>query len=274
MTAGDSGVQDEPRDIDDLIQDPEDPRFWTMPADNEEAWQRYGRLVLKVSWMQKKYVETVYREVYRADDLLGSVWLTFRHCLDLFDPSLGFRFSTYFFNARSREVRAFVRSDSMRASLRIRTSVERYSCELNADSHEQDFAMYRIPELDESWTEAIIDLFEDTEALWVSLLRELMPREKEIVSHYYKDGWTLGMIAEKFNITRERVRQVRDKGLLRMRRKIEKLTEVASLFGEGWDGTRTSKRRKLIVNSDPSKPRPGRLRTGPRKPSMPRKSSD
>ncbi|HEC16005.1 MAG TPA: sigma-70 family RNA polymerase sigma factor [Sedimenticola sp.] len=58
-----------------------------------------------------------------------------------------------------------------------------------------------------------------------SLLDNLSPREKEVLSLRFGLGlsgeWTLEMVGEKFGVTRERIRQIQEKALNRLRFKVD-----------------------------------------------------
>ena len=62
-------------------------------------------------------------------------------------------------------------------------------------------------------------------------LKSLLPRERRVIAAYYFEGKTLEQIGRNESVTRERIRQIRDKALRRLEERVgEFKTPRASNF--------------------------------------------
>lgn len=210
----------------------------TRPC-NEWLFEQNKGLLWMKAHMMRKWVLGKYNVHYQAEDLLGLAWMNLVDALNWFDLSRGVQFTSYFLvRPGTRQLVRFVRDDSMSLSLRIRTSSQRKSCEYNADTHEQEYMLYRVPELDESWTAAILDLFDgDKDRLWRLLLDACRDGDRDFVRLYYADQLPVTEIAVRKKVSKQRVFQRLKRAKEDMRSKLMKLTEVAEVFGT-WDGLR------------------------------------
>lgn len=79
-------------------------------------------------------------------------------------------------------------------------------------------------------------------------LDTLTPREKDAILYYYRDGMTLEQAARKFNITRERLRQIVAKGCRKLRHQSRRwLIEYGA---EGWKAQSTYAKRKAEIDRE------------------------
>jgi len=211
---------------------------WMFAQHNGLLWMR--------AHMMRKWVKARHNVHYPAEDLVGLAWMNLDDALRWFDMSRGVQFSTYYCSrAETRDLARFIRDDAMWMSLRIRTSSQKKSCEYNADTHEQDYMLYRVPELDESWTAAILELFDnDKDRLWRLLLDACKEDDRDFVRLYYAEQRTVTEIAERKRVSKQRVHQRLKRAKEKMRAKLMKLTEVAEVFGT-WDGLRKLGRGEL-----------------------------
>ncbi len=213
---------------------------------NNVLWDMHKGLIMKRAAKEAALMNHILHTRFRSEEFFGHAWMTFINCLNHFDPSMGFQFSTYYIGSgHSFELKCFVRSDAMRFSLKLRKRRERIICELNADTHEQDYHLYRVPELDDSWTQAILDLFDnDIERVWSALMEPLETRCRDFMRMHFRDGWGMREIGEQYGISHERVRQIIMRGRERMRKKLARLTDAAIFFGT-WDAGRRRMSHKM-----------------------------
>lgn len=79
-------------------------------------------------------------------------------------------------------------------------------------------------------------------------LDTLTPREKDAILYCYRDGMTLEQAGRKFNITRERLRQIVAKGCRKLRHQSRRwLIEYGA---EGWKAQSTYAKRKAEIDRE------------------------
>lgn len=89
-------------------------------------------------------------------------------------------------------------------------------------------------------------LADDQVAGIYAALDTLTPREKDAILVYYRDGMTLEQAARKFNITRERVRQVIAKGCRKLCHQDRRL--LFEYGAEGWKAHSAYTRRREEID--------------------------
>lgn len=194
---------------------------------NEVQWE----LASKFLWSCAYRAARVFRYADNKE-LIGTVWLHFRTCLDYWSPTGGGSFATYLIWGLFTKCRTFVGQDSMRNGLYFRTKDERESCEWNQALHEETyFYLYRVPEKDEEWVAAVMELFDyDGNRLFEFLTRPLQPRQKELVILRFRDGWKHREIGERMGFSKQRAEQIERAALQAMRETVTKLDAILELF--------------------------------------------
>ncbi len=144
------------------------------------------------------------------DDYLSDCQFSLLKCVKGFDVGMGWKFSTYCWNAMKRQI--------WRTSKLI---------------NNKNWLEYRPITLDgKTFLEGMVEHSvsspknDDTEELKVILeenLADLTPREKEILHYRFNDGKTLKEVGDMLGKTRERIRQIQDEALVKLRWYYKKL---------------------------------------------------
>ena len=121
-----------------------------------------------------------------------------------FDPSLGFKFSTYVCNSINREIRK-------EAAKRLGATLPKCIGIMNDGSSDLPNFVEHEPAKDESIEES-----DDSDTVRM-LMKSLRPLDKFIIECYYYKGLKHRQIAELLNVQRQYIHQLLHKALKRMR---------------------------------------------------------
>lgn len=197
----------------------------------DKYWLEHKNLVW---WMSKKLSERIHG--FGPRDFVGSLTLWFNHVIYSYDPDKG-KFSTYFLrHCYSYVFKNWVRRESqswdnfVKDYHKSELRKEMLESQQNYATHEIDFHLYRVPEQDESDMQAVIECFDTVEDCWEFMTRYLDKRDKEIVSLYFRDDLTLQQIGDKFQISKERVRQLLERIKKHIRQRLFQIEALADLF--------------------------------------------
>lgn len=146
----------------------------------------------------------------RSEDVLGTVYITLRKCLDGFDPSRDAGFEAYFFRAAvSEALSKFVSRDSQRNANRFRPKVKgRHPCEpFDIRAHETA----TVPDTPQ------VERVECLMRFWDLVVGAVSEREVEVLKALYQEGVTLAEVGKRFGVSRQWVFQVEEKAIRKLK---------------------------------------------------------
>lgn len=129
------------------------------------------------------------------DDVAGAVRLGFVRAASMFDPSLGWKFSTYAWSSGWREGMKFLHAEAARG-MHVPESHPRWHAPPTLCVYEEAVADGRGP-----------DRRDPDAEFWAEVCRPLTPRERAVVLGVYRDGKTQVDVAGELGITRSRCQQ-------------------------------------------------------------------
>jgi RNA polymerase sigma factor (sigma-70 family) len=207
---------------------PETPQYLIKHESFDEYWAKHKALMY---WEAKRIARR-----FNADhrEFIGSLILHFNSILYSFDPQKG-KLSSYFCRTAYKYLEAnFLRRES--ESWDVHYFAAHTRVEEKRDAHcvyaslERMNYLYHIPEREESWVNEIIDSFDTLDKCWRFLTRGVKPRDLFVLEKYYRDGWTLDHIGGTLQVTKERVRQIRERALRAIRDRLSVVESFAQLF--------------------------------------------
>jgi len=146
-----------------------------------------------------------YRQTRHYEDLVAESYLLICRAIDFFDWRRGFKFSTYATWSISRTVGGAA-GDLMRYDSQIKSA--------SAASEEyRDRSVEVVAPTSES---QIVSEHRTIQGIVSRLLDLCNPREKEILRLRFMKEQTLECIAQKYGVTRERIRQIEKRALIRI----------------------------------------------------------
>jgi len=151
------------------------------------------RLAMSMAKKQKEYL--INPNIDLLAEIVSDGYMGLVRAVDYFDYRLGNKFSTY---------ATWAILDTMKTSRNAR--LKHATCSTNLDEE-----LYEVPEKPDDSDEHIP---------LAELLDEIPPRQREIIINYYGIGThhqNLKEIGEKMNLSKERIRQLRDGGLDKLR---------------------------------------------------------
>jgi RNA polymerase sigma factor (sigma-70 family) len=196
----------------------------------EAYCQQYERLLWR--WAHK----LARKARIRSEEVIGYLYLRMNRFLYAYKEELGYKFSTYFL---SHVVPDFFRdvmqyeSESWAIWYKMRgpgndeedtPTIQYYN------SYEADGLFFKCPPPDDDWADEILKLFDTREDLWDFLMRGIDRRVREILEMRYKLDMTLAAIGRQWGLSRERVRQLEVRGLMRIKDRLVPLEKWAALF--------------------------------------------
>lgn len=140
------------------------------------------------------------------DDVAGWVRVGFVRAATMYDPSRGWRFGTYAWQAGFREGMKFIHSEAARG-MHVPESHRRWHAPAPLCVYEESVADRR----DDDAAEA------DGRDFWSAVTRRLTDRERVVVLGLYRDGRMQTEVAAELGVCKERVRQILRGALDRLR---------------------------------------------------------
>jgi len=158
------------------------------------------RLVMNIAKRQKEFWNGGGIDVLSEIVAEGNIGLI--RAVDYFDFRKGFKFSTY---ATWAVIDTIIKARETRQKQEVtQTGYDEYLFEQVIDDREP----LRVEQ-------------DDRSALVSQVLKKINLRQQKVLKEYFERGRTLQAIAEELRISKERVRQLRDKGLLAIKEKLE-----------------------------------------------------
>lgn len=214
---------------------PETPRH----PDFDAAWEGHHKLVW---FMARKCAEVLGHG--RAADYAGTLTILLNKSLWRHDPSRGAKLSTYFaafcFKYAAYD---FVRQESEAMHLKINarqagnrdddrwTKVEYPFHRRGAGRVEY----YANPAPERNDFTGLIACFRTPEEFREFLLRDLITKEREVMTLRHVEGLTLKQVGERLGFSMERARQYHERAVLKLRKRLRNVEAFAELFGDGQD---------------------------------------
>lgn len=198
----------------------------------KETWEKWGHLTW---WLAHRFAKVFGCSVR---EIIGTCFIRMNHCLHTWDESKG-SFSTYYMRHSFSYIQVrFFRHESEYREInwleRNSTEQDRKVTNENFAFHENEFYLYRIPDRDETWSDRLIQCFENMEECKKFLFKELDQRSRDIIEMRFQMGLSGSEVGDCYNISRERVRQIEDKAMQKIRKRVKQLEDFADLFT--WDG--------------------------------------
>ena len=196
--------------------------------DFDTCWEANKGLVW---WVCTRVAKTFGGE---AADYLGTYALRLNRCLYGFDPTKG-KLTTYFMQRIYEDVlRNFLRYESETRALwwakEHSTQEALKQLEVEYTFHEAGNMLYRVPEEDAEDMQHILDSFDTIAECWEFFCRGLDGKRRFVVECYYREGLTLEEIGDRLKISKERVRQLRNSALDRIRDRLKLVQRFTDLF--------------------------------------------
>ncbi len=199
----------------------------------DEYWQQYHKLIYwwaaKLSKISKQGGGYLYR---RPSHFWSMLIVRLNECLKSYDPAKS-AFTSFFGYNIYGWVDDYEKYDSQhqynywwnRGSKHVKKIGE-----VTYNLHEVDFYLYRIPDLDEDWTDEILDLFDTAQDCWNFLTKGLGNRDRLILEKRFKDGTTLTQIGQDLGVCKQRIEQIIDRVKRQIKNQLKKIEKFAELF--------------------------------------------
>lgn len=107
---------------------------------------------------------------------------------------------------------------------------DKHQTDVNYNYHEIAFYLYRVPEEDVTWTQEILDYFENGQEAWDFFTGDLREREKTILMRMFIHKNTQEEIAFDEKISKQRVNQIKFQALENIRIKIRETENLRDYF--------------------------------------------
>lgn len=188
-------------------------------------------------WMFAHKAARVFK-VGEAGDYVGQLVVRLNEVLHWYDPSRC-KFTTYYYNSRpiSYLWRAVLAKDFERwkySYYRHHGGERAIEFDSLRDGFTEqkvyDFHLYRTPDVDETWCDQIIGMYESTDRLWQSLTEGVTAAQRRRLLKYYKDGLTLDQISGDEGVSKQAVHADMKAAMKKIRAKLEKIEAVRSVF--------------------------------------------
>lgn len=181
----------------------------------------------KFLWYQAKLLEKKFGG--SMEEYIGFLYLRLEAYLPRFDPdrsSLPHYLCKYLFHDFKRYYRRY-ESEGW-ANWYIRTTSDRDIPHILYNSYQANRRYYHVP--DSEWDTDVLGAFDSAKELWDFIAGGLFPRELEIIIRRFKFSHKLQEIGDDLGISKERVRQIEERGLKRIRDKLKAFAEFNKLF--------------------------------------------
>lgn len=196
--------------------------------DFDQYWQEHKNFVW---WMAKRCSKTFGGD--RAD-YLGTLTIHFNRCLHTYDKDRSKWVSYFGRNCYRTVINQFLKYESEYWSVNnyAKTTSKEDKKETHAiyGSFEADNYLYRVPDKDDYWTSTILDCFDTHEDAWRFMTRGLKERDVYIMERLYKHDETLGLVADRLQVTKQRVQQIESRALKHIRNRLSVVDAFACLF--------------------------------------------
>ncbi len=193
----------------------------------DEFWEKHNRLIW---WCAKRSARAYGGE---AEDYIGFLTLRMNKAVSTYTGEQG-EFTTYFCTHLFGDVmRHVMRHESEAWALlvarRLTKYPERLAEEVSYDSDKHSL-FYHIPEHDTLFDELTKCFDSSTTSLWQYLCKGLDERSANMIYFRYKHDYTLEMLGRDYGLTKERIRQLLDRSLEKIKKRIGTLEDWVKLF--------------------------------------------
>lgn len=172
----------------------------------------------------------------KPGELLGSVFLKLNQSLYSYDESRSRLGYFLMYRMRSYLERNFIRYESENRAIyavaRGASDEDIRTLQRNYAFHEMSYQLYRMPEEDDDWAQEIISNFDSPAQCFNFLTSDLDRRTKEIIRGRF-NGKTLREMAGEHGVTKQRIDQIFQKGMEKLRDKFGRLQAWVHLFDKG-----------------------------------------
>lgn len=194
----------------------------------DQFWEEHKALVF---WASQRVAITFGG---KPNDYWATYVEKFNRCLYYFDEEKG-KFSTYFLKGMYETVvRDFFRYESERKAIwfaaRNSTNESLKQAHLEYNTHEINNVLYRVPEDDKDHIIDVIGCFETVQECWNFFTKGLVKRQKYILEQRIREGLTYEKISEILKISKQRVCQIYNQAIDKIRERLTLVRKFTDLF--------------------------------------------
>lgn len=194
----------------------------------QEAWTKYQRLCWWFAYRLAKQHGGL------SSDWIGTVVEKLADFAKYYDESKG-KPATFLGKHLWKKAEDFKRHESEISELlyekRHCKTVNPHVQLMSYNAFQTETLYWRSPETYE-WTDEIVSCFDSIMDAWGYLSKNLNPREKRILERRYLFDHTLAEIATDEGCTKQRISQIQDAALKKVRKRADALAQWTSLFAK------------------------------------------
>lgn len=183
-----------------------------------------------------KFVVDVAKKYYNSGvpfpDLIAEGNIGLMRAADKFDERKGFKFISYAIWWIRQSIQECIKNRTVNSFISLpETSSGETMCEDYESVNEVNKNEYLFSDIEEAYEQDVID---NQKRVISKLLDKLSDREKNIISDYFglndTNELTLDEIGEKYHLTNERVRQIKEKALRKMRSEVLLINDFSKIL--------------------------------------------